>query len=123
MQNNTVIVAIFVPRKEVEEFTNNTMSSMRLTKNSSKSKIPNLHFPLVSINKYIVTFQIPVYYRGVMTVQVEKTSQNLPRPVLHSLYVHMLMSFPIPGQAESLADASSCYQTRNLIAHYTILVN
>jgi len=69
---------------------------MSMAKNGCQSEVTDLHLPLVSINKYVITFQIPMYNRWVMTMQVEKTTQNLPRPILQSSYVYMLMFLSVP---------------------------
>jgi hypothetical protein len=37
---------------------------------------------LVTINKNVVTLEIPVDYRGVMAVKIEKPLQYLPTPML-----------------------------------------
>jgi hypothetical protein len=51
---------------------------MSLSQNSCKSKVTNLDFPLVAIDKDIVALEVTVYDRWVMTMKVKKTSQNLP---------------------------------------------
>ncbi len=83
--------------------TNNTVSSMSLSQNSCKSKVTNLDFPLVAIDKDIVALEVTVYDRWVMTMKVKKTSQNLPWPVLYSLDVNMFMSFAVPGFCEPIS--------------------
>ena len=60
------------------------MISMRFTKDCSEAKITNLDFPLVSINKNVVTLEVPVDNRGVMAMEIKKAFQNLSTPMFHS---------------------------------------
>jgi hypothetical protein len=60
----------------------NTVSSVGFLKDCSKAKITNFDFSLVTINKNVVTLEIPVDYRGVMAVKIEKPLQYLPTPML-----------------------------------------
>lgn len=66
----------------------NTMSGMRFSQNSSKAKVANLDFPLVSIDENIVTLEISVNHRGVTAVKIEKAFQNLSTPMLNCSYVN-----------------------------------
>ena len=49
----------------------NTMSSMRLPEDSSQAKVTNLDFPLIPIDKDVITLEISVDYRWVMAVQIQ----------------------------------------------------
>jgi hypothetical protein len=64
---------------------------MRLPENRSEAKITNLYFPLVPIDKDIVTLQISVDHRRVMAMKIEKPSQDLPTPVLYCPNVNSLV--------------------------------
>jgi len=68
-----------------------------MAKNGRQSEVTNLHLPLVSIDKNVIAFQIPMNNWRVMTMQVEKTTQNLPRPILQTSYIYMLMFLPVPN--------------------------
>ena len=48
----------------------NTASSMRFTQDCSKAKITNLDFPLVPIDKNVVTLEVPMDNRRVMAVEI-----------------------------------------------------
>lgn len=71
------------------------MSSMGLADNCCQPKIPNLNFPLVSIDKNIITFKISMDHRWVMAMKIEKPSQDLSTPMLHCPNVNSLVLLPI----------------------------
>lgn len=72
------------------------MSSMGLAENCCQPKIPNLNFPLVSIDKNIITFKISMDHRWVTAMKIEKPSQDLSTPMLHCPNVNSLVLLPIP---------------------------
>ena len=67
------------------------MSSMRFPENRRQAKISNLHFPLVSIDKNIITFEISMDHRRIMVMKIEKPSQDLSAPMLHCSDVNPLV--------------------------------
>ena len=71
---------------------------MRFPKNRSEAKIANFDFPLVTIDKDIVTLEISVDDWRVMTMEIEKPSQDLPAPMLHCPNVHSLVLLPVPSK-------------------------
>ena len=77
------------------------MISMRFPEDCCKSKITNLNFPLIPVNKDIVTLEISMDYRRLMAMQIMKPSQNLPAPMLHCSNINSLMFQPIPMKQET----------------------
>lgn len=77
------------------------MISMRFPEDCCKSKITNLNFPLIPINKDIVTLEISMDYRRLMAMQIMKPPQNLPAPMLHRSNINSLMLQPIPMEQET----------------------
>lgn len=54
---------------ENEKYTNNTLS-ISPSQESRQPQITNFNFSLVTIDKYIITFQVPVYNWWIVTVEV-----------------------------------------------------
>lgn len=73
------------------------MSSMGFTENCSESEITNLHLPLIAIDKYVITLEISMNHRWVKAMEIKKTSQDLPTPMLHRSKVNPLVLLPIPN--------------------------
>lgn len=57
--------------EERNQLTDNT-SSMRFPEDCSEAKITNLHFPLISIDKNVITFEISMNHRRVSAMEIEK---------------------------------------------------
>lgn len=76
------------------------MSSMRFSQNSSKPKISNFNFPLVSIDKNVITLKISMDYRGIMTMKIEKSIQDLSAPPLYCSNVDSFVLQPIPTKPQ-----------------------
>lgn len=72
------------------------MSSVGIPKDGSKAKVSNLNFTLIPIDKDIVALEVSVYNRGIMAVEIKKTPQDLPAPVLDCSQIYSLVSLPIP---------------------------
>ena len=72
------------------------MSNIGFPENCCQAEISNLHFPLISIDKNIITFEISMNHRWVMAMKIEKPTQDLSTPMLHCSDVNSLVLKPIP---------------------------
>jgi len=68
----------------------------RFAENCSKAEITNFDFSLVTIDENIITLEISMDHRRVMAVEIDKTFQNLPAPILNCSDVNSFMFKSIP---------------------------
>jgi len=62
---------------------------------SCEPEISDFDLSSISIDKYIVTLQIPVNYRRVLRMQIVQAFENLPCPVLDGLGINLPMLLTI----------------------------
>jgi hypothetical protein len=72
------------------------VNSVRFAKDGSQAQVANLDLTLVAIDEDIVTFEIPMDNRRMMTVEIQKTHQDLPASMLHCSDMNPLVHLPIP---------------------------
>jgi len=72
------------------------VNSIRFTENFSKAEITNFDLSLVTIDENVITLEISMDHRRVMAVEIDKTFQNLPAPMLNSSDVNSFMFKSVP---------------------------
>lgn len=82
---------------EARNLTQNTLGRSARPKQCCKPQVTNLDNAFTAIDEDVVTLEVAVNDRWSVTVQIHKTTKDLPCPALQNLTVHMLMLLAVPA--------------------------